>query len=73
MRQDARHLHAVQLGDEGQNLGDELVFHQFANFFLAVSFPAGKQVGDTDFERPRKPLQESKSSTIFREKMTPVR
>ena len=38
LRQDARHLHAVELPDERQNVRDELIFHQFANFFLAVPF-----------------------------------
>ena len=38
LRQNARHLHSVQLRDEWQDFGDELIFHQFADFFLAAAF-----------------------------------
>jgi len=38
--QDARHLHPVELRNEGQEFGDELIFHQFVDFFLAAAFTA---------------------------------
>jgi hypothetical protein len=40
LRQNARHLHTVQLGDERQQLCDKLIFYQFADFFLTVAFAA---------------------------------
>src|SRR5580700_3894500 len=40
LSQDARHLHPIQLRNKRQNLRDELIFHQFADFVLAVLFSA---------------------------------
>ena len=31
---------------KGRISDDELIFHQFADFFLTVAFSAGEQVGD---------------------------
>src|ERR1700722_12143246 len=33
LRQNARHLHAIQLRNKRQQLGDELILHQFADLF----------------------------------------
>lgn len=38
--QNAGHLQAIQLREEGQYVGDELIFHQLADFFLTASFSA---------------------------------
>jgi predicted hydrolase (HD superfamily) len=43
LRQDARHLHSVQLRNEWQNLSNELIFHQVADFVLAALFTATEQ------------------------------
>src|SRR5580693_8521725 len=43
LSQDTRHLHPVQLRNKRQNLRDELIFHQFADFVLAVLFSATEQ------------------------------
>ena len=43
LRQDARHLHSVQLRNKRQNFRDELIFHQLADFILAVLFPTTEQ------------------------------
>ena len=57
LRQDAGHLHAIQLRDEGQNFRDELVFHQFADFFLAALFAAAEQFGHGYLQGSRQPLK----------------
>src|SRR5262249_37291250 len=40
LRQNARHLHSIQLRNEGQYLCDKLILHQLADFFLAIAFAA---------------------------------
>src|SRR4051794_34425536 len=60
LRQDARHLHSIQLVDEGKHLGNVRVFHQVANFFLAVALAPGQQVGDaTSSARASRSSEES--------------
>ena len=48
LRENARHLHSVQLGEIGHHLGDELIFHQLTHFFLPIPFPTGKQIRNAD-------------------------
>lgn len=38
LRQNARHLHAIQLRDKGQQGCDKLIFDQFADFLPAIAF-----------------------------------
>src|SRR5712672_2926076 len=57
LRQNARHLHPVQLGQTRHNLGDELIFHQLTYFLLPVPFSAGEQIRHADLERSCQSLQ----------------
>jgi hypothetical protein len=61
LRQNARHLHPVQLRQIRHDLRHELIFHQFANFFLPVPFSTGEQIRHTDLERLRQSLQGGQS------------
>src|SRR5213083_1463697 len=38
LRENARHLHPIQLRDEWQQFRDKLIFYQVADFFLAIAF-----------------------------------
>src|SRR5437016_11391940 len=40
LRENARHLHPIQLRDEWQQFRDKLIFYQVADFFLAIAFAA---------------------------------
>src|SRR5579864_861585 len=57
LRQNARHLHPVQLRKERQHLRHERILHQFPNLLLAVAFAASQKIGDGDLERARQPLE----------------
>jgi len=57
LRQNARHLHPVQLRNEWQDFGNELIFHQFADFFLAAAFSAAEQFGHSNLQCTRQPFQ----------------
>jgi len=46
--QDARHLHAIQLIYERNHLRDKFVFHQIANFFLAIPLSTCQQIRHGD-------------------------
>ena len=57
LRQNARHLHSIQLRDVRQYLCHKLIFHQFPHFFLPAALAARKQARNADFQRPRQTLQ----------------
>jgi len=57
LHQDARHLHSVQLRNEWQELGDELIFHQLADFFLTSAFSSAEQFGHGHLQCARQPFQ----------------
>ncbi len=57
LSQDARHLHSVQLRNKRQNLRDELIFHQLADFVLAVLFPTTEQFRHGHLQGSSQPLQ----------------
>src|SRR5438876_1000016 len=43
LRENARHLHPIQLRDEWQQFRDKLIFYQVADFFLAIAFATSRQ------------------------------
>ncbi len=55
--QDARHLHSIQLRNKRQDFRDELIFHQLADFVLAVLFPATEQFRHGHLQGSSQPLQ----------------
>jgi hypothetical protein len=57
LSQNAGHLHPVQLLDKRQNLRDELIFHQFADFVLTVLFTATEQFRHGHLQGSRQPFQ----------------
>ncbi len=65
LRQDARHLHPIQLRHERQNLRDELIFHQLADFVLTVLFSATQQFRHGHLQGSRQPFQRRQRRRSF--------
>lgn len=53
LRNHARHLHRVELSDEGQYLRDKVVLREFPDFFLPIGFIPGEQVRNSYLESTR--------------------
>jgi hypothetical protein len=56
LRENARHLHSVQLREKRQHFRHERILQQFPNLFLTIAFAASQKVRNRDLVRARQPL-----------------